>query len=374
MFDGRDGIATLALRTGEELWIAQPSEPGVGYFDAAPGVDVVVAVEGTCDDSFEARGLVALDAATGDVRWRSAGAAYALSATHKLATYFSAVVPVDAGGVVVAIGDQLTLGLRAEDGSVAWSVSAAEDSPLGVTEDLVLTTRPAVPHVDEFRALDRRTGAVRWEARGWTDPFEIVAADSRHVVVATGGIGSQPYDLPVTLVVLDARAGKEQGRFDAGKPQLFYFSDVALTDGQVVYAEGRSIVGRRLPNGEQVWRRRFASDRDLDSMARSTDSRTVFALASGRDSRVTALDAATGQQRWTRSSNEDGFRSAGATASVFGDQHPSRALHSVGTSLGSPKWAYTIPSALTSPGLSAIDLTVGTAARRTAISGTCDDG
>src|SRR4029079_11210264 len=194
-----------------------------------------------------------------------------------------------------------------------WSHPATEDAPFAVTETLVLTHMQQAGQVNSFRALDRRTGRVRWESHGWDQRFELVAADRRHVVVATGGLTSQPYEGPVTLVVLDARTGVEQARFDAGRPRLFYFNDVALTDDLVVYADASTIVGRKLTNGDEVWRRRFHGARPLELMAPTADDRTVFALGSGAGARVTALDASTGQRRWVRSDVE--LRAAGtATA------------------------------------------------------------
>jgi outer membrane protein assembly factor BamB len=373
-FDGRNGVAVLNLRDGKELWSARPAAQLVGFFGASPGRDVVVATQGTCAEVLGMQGLVAFDAATGRRRWTNTDAGYALRTTHQLATYFSAVVPIDAQGVVVTAGEHATIGLRAKDGSVAWSSSTEDDAPLGVSEDLVFTVHRQSEAVDSFRALDRRTGKVRWTAGGWSDRFDIIAANARHVVVATGGLGSQPYTDPVTLVVLDARTGNEEGRFDAGKPKLFYFSDVALAKGLIVYADGRSIVGRRLPNGAQVWRHRFSGPRHLENMARSSDSATVFALGAGTDARVTALDAATGHHRWARSTKREGFLAAGGPAATFGRFHPSRTLIGVETSSGTPRWRYAIPPNLTPPGFGATDLTINTAAGRVAISNPCDNG
>jgi outer membrane protein assembly factor BamB len=317
---------------------------------------------------------VAFDAATGRRRWTNSDAGYALRSTHQLSTYFSAVVPIDAQGVVVTAREDATIGLRSKDGAVAWSSSTEDDAPLGVSEELVFTVHRQSEAVDSFRALDRRTGKVRWTAGGWTDRFDIIAADARHVVVATGGLGSQPYTGPVTLVVLDARTGEEEGRFDAGKPKLFYFSDVALAKGLVVYADGQSIVGRRLPHGAQVWRHRFSGPQLLENMARSSEGATVFALGADSDSQVTALDAATGRQRWARSTKREGFRAAGGATAMFGRLHPSRTLIGVATSSGTARWRYEIPPNLTPPGLGASDLTINTAAGRIAVSNACDTG
>jgi outer membrane protein assembly factor BamB len=373
-FDGRNGVAVLETETGRELWSARPADHLVGYFSAAPGNDVLVATEGACTDSLHARALVAFDAETGRRRWKVTDAGDALRTTHQLSTYFSAIVPVDAMGVVISAGETKTTAYRVENGSVAWSKSADDHSPLGVSNSLVFTVSRQPDSAGSFRALDRRTGRVRWESDGWTERFGIIAADARYVLVATGGLGGQPYTGPVTLVVLDARTGKEKGRFDAGKPKLFYFSDVALVKGLVVYADGRSIVGRRLPNGAQVWRRRFTGPESLELMGRSTDNATVFALGSGAGSRVTALDGATGRERWSRATERENFLSADAKTAVFGRWDPNHTMVGLDTTSGVQRWRRAAPSGLAPPGLGATDLTVNNADGRVAISNPCDTG
>jgi outer membrane protein assembly factor BamB len=369
-WDGRNGVAVLDLRNGRELWTARPSDDLVGYFGAAPGHDIVVASEGQCEESFYSRRLVAFGAASGRRRWQIDGAGYPLRSTHQLATYFSAVVPVDAQGIVVASTDEALTGYRADDGGVAWSKSAAADSPQGVSDDLVFTTTRQQDPVDSFRALERRTGRVRWESQVWSDQFDIIAASKRYVVVATGGLSSQPYLGPVTLVVLDALTGREEGRFDAGTPKVFSFNDIAIENDLLVYADGSSIVGRQLPNGERDWHRRFTKSA-LQGVARSTDDATVFALGAEAQAGVTALDAVTGRERWTR--RRDEFRTAGSTAAVFGESS-GRTLSGVDVDTGARRWRYEIPSTLTPPGIGAGDVTVETAGGRVAISNPCDTG
>jgi outer membrane protein assembly factor BamB len=268
--------------------------------------------------------------------------------------------------------DEATIGYRATDGHVVWSKPADADAPLAVTNNLVITTSRQSDPVDTFRALDRRTGRVRWESPTWNDRFDIIAANQRYVVVATGGLSSQPYTGPVTVVVLDARTGREQGRFDAGAPKLFYFNDVAIRDGLLIYAQDSSITARQLPNGDPDWRRRFTERGSAENLARSTDDATVFALGSGAEPRVTALDAATGRERWSR--NDGSFRTAGPSSVVFAQAHPGRTLIGVDVSSGARTWRYEAPPMLAPDGLGAADLAVASAGGRVAISNGCDTG
>lgn len=371
-FDGRNGVAVLDLQSGKELWTAKPTDDLVGYFGAAPGNRVVVAAEGSCAEFLGVQRLVAFDAATGRRRWSTPGGGFALRSSHPLSTYFNAAVPVDAAGVVVVSTEEATIGYRARDGHAVWSKPADADAPRAVTNDLVITAARQSDPVHTFRALDRRTGRVRWESDGWTDRFDIIAASKRHVVVATGGLGSQPYPGPVTLVVLDARTGAEEGRFDGGEPELFYFNDVAIRDGLLVYAQGSSVTARRLPHGEHDWSRRFVARGSLEGLARSTDDATVFALGSGTKPRVTALDAATGRARW--SSTTGWFRTATSTTTIVADAHPGRTLAGIDTNSGARTWRYEVPAALSPSGLGAGDLAVAAAGGRLAISNPCDTG
>jgi outer membrane protein assembly factor BamB len=371
-FDGRNGIAVVDLATGQELWAARPSDDLVGYFAAAPGRRIVVASEGSCVDFLQARNLVAFDAATGRRRWSVPGDRFAFTTSHHLSTYFSTALPVDAGGVVVTTNDDATTAYRSANGTEVWSHPAAEDAAFAVTEELVLTHVQQAAPVTSFRALDRRTGRVRWESQGWDQRFDLVAADERHVVVAIGGVSSQPYEGPVTLVVLDAQTGAEQTRFDAGRPRLYYFNDVALTADLVVYADGSSIVGRKLTNGDDAWRRRFHGARSFEVTARSADDRTVFALGAGTGARVTALDSSTGRVRWSRS--DVALRAAGASTAAFARTQPGRALVGLDVASGARRWRYAAPQDLTPAGLDATSLAIGAAGGHLVLSNGCDSG
>jgi len=371
-FDGRNRIAVVDLRTGKEQWTAVPSDDLVGYFAAASGRGIVVANEGSCVDFLQARSLVAFDARTGRRKWAVPGDNFALTTSHRLSTYFSTSLPVDAGGVVVTTNDEATTAYASADGTEVWSHPATEDAPFAVTETLVLTHVQQAGQVNSFRALDRRTGRVRWESHGWDQRFELVAADRRHVVVATGGLTSQPYEGAVTLVVLDARTGVEQARFDAGRPRLFSFNDVALTPDLVVYADASTIVGRKLTNGDEVWRRRFHGARSFELTARSADDRTVFALGSGAGARVTALDASTGHRRWVRSDVE--LRAAGIATAAFAQASPSRLLVGLDVASGARRWRYDPPQNLTSAAFGAAQLAVASAGGHVALSNGCDSG
>jgi outer membrane protein assembly factor BamB len=240
-----------------------------------------------------------------------------------------------------------------------------------VSNDLVFAADRQDSLVHAFRALDRRTGNVRWEHGGWQDPVEIVAADERYVVVATGEIRSQRYG-QVTFVVLDARTGKEQSRFDAGHPENFMFSEVALRNHRLVYAQRRSLVARKVPQGTQDWVRKIDDDPGAVTMARSTDNKTAFALTSGTVLRVVAVDTTTGRERWTKTgvSLRDAGNSIAALSPVT--TAPTETLRGTDSASGTSRWHYDVPSDLSSYRYP--DLKVGDAGGRIAISTGCNPG
>jgi len=173
-------------------------------------------------------------------------------------------------------------------------------------------------------------------------PFVVAAAEAGHVAIATGDTGGQPPS-QVTFVVLDAQTGAEVSRFDAGHPERFDLSEVALRDGHLDYAQRASIVSRRTSNGEQAWRRTVDDQAGAVTMARSPDDRTVFALRSGSVGSVAALDAISGRKRWTHTGY---LAAAGDRTAVLGRPHPSRTLRGIDASSGARRWQREIPADL----------------------------
>ena len=304
------------------------------------------------------------DAATGRKRWETSTYEGVLATVRPLYTYVYTVVPVDAEGVLVTVGKAGLSGRRAMSGHVVWSRPATERA-LGVSEVSVFTTDD---QRGTLRVLARRSGRVRWEHGAWSDPFKIVAADERHVVVATGEMQSQRNGR-VTFVVLDARTGREDSRFDAGHPENFDFTEVALTDTAIVYAQHSSIASRRLSDGTQNWRQKVDNNLGPLAMARSTDNRTVFALRSGTVGRVVALDAITGRRRWTRSGQ---LADATSSTTVVGRAHPSRTLRGIDTSTGASGWRDVVSADLAPIGTAALKMRI--AAGRLAMSTWCNSG
>ena len=192
------------------------------------------------------------------------------------------------------------------------------------------------------------------EHGGWQAPVEVVAADDGDVVVATGDLQRQPYG-PITFAVLDAKTGAERSRFAADDPELFYFSDVALRDGRLVYAQRSSIVSQHLSDGEEGWRTGLGPV----SMTRSIDNKTVFPRRSGATGHVTALDTSTGQERWT----EVGYLATGGnTTAVIGPSDGGRTLRGVDTGSGALRWRLDVPAELAPGG--ALTATLRNAAGR----------
>jgi hypothetical protein len=100
-------------------------------------------------------------------------------------------------------------------------------------------------------------------------------------------------------------------------------------------------VSRVLTDGAQNWKQRVDKNSSPLAMARSTDNRTLFALRSGLEGRVVALDSATGRELWT---NTGLLAASGDTTAVLSRHAPIRALRGVDATSGAPKWRYVMPA------------------------------
>jgi outer membrane protein assembly factor BamB len=156
-----DGIAAYAKADGKSLWAH--ARPGITQLLASAVADAPLACVGASD-------LVALDPATGDVRWTAQLAGPANR------TYLA---PFQGGGLTVASGS--TVRAYRRDGTVAWSASipAAASTP-AVERDGVAWVGTEAPSIVR---LDVSQGSVLSQARTTSPPQAIVTVSGEAYVV-----------------------------------------------------------------------------------------------------------------------------------------------------------------------------------------------
>jgi outer membrane protein assembly factor BamB len=293
----------------------------------------------------------------------------------------SPTVDVAASGVVVATGGRLgapTPGLDADTGDLRWQIDLPEKY-LGASETLVFTVRVDAEPRNTLNAFDRRTGRKRWSfpvaAETGHTMFDVVAGNRSTVVVASGPytVRSGPDPIaPTTFLVLDADSGRERTRFLSADPAI-PFSDFAIVDGALVYAENGDALARDLATGRVRWRRHATFPRPLDNgglpwmrLQLSADHRTVF--TSGERGIAEVLDARTGAVLWNA---KDGFLQAAAgDDAVFEDGE--QRIASVVARTGKPRWQRELLGALRRRGF--VPTNVGVDDGLVVLSATCDDG
>jgi outer membrane protein assembly factor BamB len=177
---------------------------------------------------------------------------------------------------------------------------------------------------------------------------------------------------PTTFLVLDAATGKERKRFLSADPAI-NFSDFAIVDGALVYAENGDALARDLTTGQVRWSRHATFPRPLQDggvpwmrIQLSADHSTVF--TSGARGIAEVLDPRTGTVLWN--ARDRFLRAAEGRDAVFEDGAPR--LESVAARSGRLRWARGAPAALrTHPG---IPTNVGLDDGSMVVSATCDDG
>lgn len=316
---GTRGLAVLDPRTGRERWHV-PSPDGKDMFSTVGvGSGLAVGLHGRSHDPAR---VVAYDAGSGERRWVNETVGAVVTKTGDAP---SPMVDVAASGVVVVQGVSPAphvTGLDAAKGTERWRITEPERF-VGVSDTLVFTGRIDAEPRNTLTAFDRRSGLRRWSfpmTPTLRTTFQVVAANRSTVVVALGPFSSS-LGL-TTFFVLDARTGRERSpSFRIGDPAI-QFSDFAIHDGALVYAEGRYAIARDLRTGEIRWR--HATDAPLPNpsvvnaewmrIRISADGRAVFTSeAPGFD----VLDARTGAVRWSTSRIEDVWGADRDTAIVL---------------------------------------------------------
>jgi outer membrane protein assembly factor BamB len=162
----------LSLRDGSVTWQADIAGDGdVGTPTVADGL--VFAATGLGGDDDSAKGVAALDAAAGAIRWRYASPTQAQ-------IYTPAVI--DDRAYVVG-HDQAVVALAAVTGEVVWRIET------GAENEALPSVAAGVVYVPtnggEVQALDSATGALLWTAEISGVPYAPVVTRG-YVLVGTG--------------------------------------------------------------------------------------------------------------------------------------------------------------------------------------------
>jgi outer membrane protein assembly factor BamB len=254
------GIAT----TPTTLWTLALGGPAV----SSPAV-----VDGVLYVSAGDRRALAVDVASGSIRW-------AASTTEPLrsspAFGDGLVIFNDEGGAVSAF--------RAADGGVAWTVAAGaapESMPL-IADDLVVIGTQGGDAV----ALDRVTGERRWTFSTGGTVGHAAASDAKRIVF--GSADGNVY-------AVDPASGAETWRFAGGAGQ---YTTPAIRNG-LVYLVGHEVDATTdvlfaldAATGAERWRYAGGS-----MFAPAVDSASIYVADAAGDLR--ALDARTGEVTWS---------------------------------------------------------------------------
>ncbi|WP_408958875.1 PQQ-binding-like beta-propeller repeat protein [Natrinema sp. 74] len=231
--------------------------------------------------------LIALDAATGDPRWRVSDLGYATNQT-----------PIVANELVFVVADKVLYALDAHSGERRWQFDpkpmTTED---GGTRGAPLQREPvAVANGTVFAVSNNRlfARAVDTGDKRWTDAVDDWRSStfSGRPIAADGVVATVKDD---TVTLYDAETGERRSTVPARS------LDVLTDDRVYAVSEGgddsRSTVTGYGPAGDSVWQ---PSD-DVDSIASVVvGSESVYAGLenAGGAAGVAALDRADGTRKW----------------------------------------------------------------------------
>jgi outer membrane protein assembly factor BamB len=270
-FDG--DLVKLALGDGDEAWTVDAGHAS----QSAPAVhDGVVYLTVWNGGESVPRGLVAVDAADGDERWRAL-------TDNDINT---APTPTDDAVFVGGGFENPEVAAVEHDGTVRWRHDLGEyaAAPAVVDDRVVYATGESASVV----ALDAETGD-----RVWTRPVDgrttaAPTAVDESVVVA---------DETGTVRRLDATSGEEQWHATVdGRIQR----SVAVGDGRAVVAHEGGVAALSLADGDERWRTEVDGDPTAPIL-------TDDAVLVGAGRAVIVLSRADGAERWRVETRERSY-------------------------------------------------------------------
>ena len=275
-------VTALDESTGAVKWKFTAGD----IINASPAVGPDGAVYVTCRD----KNVYALDGKTGAKLWQFATAG-------RLATR-----PAVAGGMVyvgTSDKDRKVVALDAKTGAKKWeqATQTAASSPAVGPGGLVYVS------AGRLYALDGATGAIKW-----SEDLNVLPAQAPTVSPAgTVYVGTAD----AKLLALDGTSGKTLWQFDTGDSMDY---PVVLGPDDTLYASARKLFALRT-NGKERWER--AGNGTAWSAPAVGENGVLYTGYS--DSKVYALDAATGGTKWAFATN-DGlicFPALGTASAVY---------------------------------------------------------
>jgi len=246
-----------------------------GSIAASPAVaNGVVYISST--DGF----LYAIDAATGQANW-------------SVEIGYSEAPPAVADGVVYVGGPRNTLyAIDADTGEEIWQALGGRFDAL-VSSPAIVDGKVYVGSAADgnFYALDAATGQIEWSAKvGWIKASPAVVDGVVYVIQKS-----------LNVYAFDAATGEEQWMFEAGNLVASYLSSPAVAD-DTVYAFSNYdsyLYAIDTASGQSRW---AYSVPITDSAFNSLNASPAVANGTvyiGGSNGLSAIDATTGQERWT---------------------------------------------------------------------------
>jgi outer membrane protein assembly factor BamB len=269
---GRVGLGAYRADTGVRIWSRPYPDPMDMYTPllAVSGDTLLVATSGCQSVSDPDGDLLALNGATGALRWRA----------HIEAPNEALIV--DRGVVVVGgsdAGSRATIAFRVDTGKQLWTrVDASPTMGVSAGGTLLLGDYGTAGNSVATVAVDISTGVVRWKtARTWSAQAADLAGDSFLVSDAGGA-----------LLKVDAATGTVAWR----RPGMG--GPVAVDGGHVYVAQtvpaGATMVSLAVGTGQFTWRRA-----GYPALVRPVVAGGVLYAVAPKQ-RLESLDAATGRR------------------------------------------------------------------------------
>lgn len=337
LFGSGGGIEALALGDGRRLWRAPRASPTGAM---AIGGEILVAGE---ED-----GLLALDLASGEVRWR-----VALEGAVALPPLIvdGAAVAAEAGGTLNAV--------ELASGEIRWRFATGHEqivtAPLAAQELVLVVGQSMGRPAGDLIAVEVATGAERWRAPVGYHGQRTVAVDG-DVVYAILADPSRP-ESP-TLAAIEVATGRVRWRSRAAAATDLITSGPAVDGGFAVVGIGRRAANRSAwagggllavdaQTGDRRWQVEVWAPVEV---APTFAGGVVYALdrASGG---LWAVDGGSGGVRWHRPyASGSGLRHSDAPVRVEGDTvyvRDGEVLDAVDAGTGVRRWRFKSEAART---------------------------
>jgi outer membrane protein assembly factor BamB len=289
-----DHVYALDGHTGAVKWTYV-----TGHGTAFGGIDNVAVMAGVVfahgtgatSDGQPTRGLYALDAATGALRWTlqppvaQAGGPNALGSAEPIAAIAGMVY-------LFAQGGQVPGGVYAVDlasGKVVWSMNTGSSSvtvdgqAVYVTQALGGSSAQG-PMDDVLTALDRTTGAQRWQLHGLGG-----------VALFGDLLYARSFSSPETLSALDTATGAVHWT----RPMESQDASLSVI-GMTLYMAGQSGVSALDPStGQERWHYDTPGALSWGTGIDGEGATLCLGYHDQNTEHIVGVDAATGVQRWT---------------------------------------------------------------------------